>query len=375
MSVEIQPTEPTPVVTVVAPLFNEQENVAELHRRLGDVLQSLGMPYEVLLIDDGSRDSTPRLIDELVHQDRHVAAVHLSRNFGHQAAVSAGIDHARGRAVIVMDGDLQDPPEVLPRFVQKWLEGYEVVYAVRQRRKEGPLKRLGYFCFYRLLGAISDLDIPLDSGDFCLMDRQVVDVLKHLPEKMRFVRGLRSFAGFRQVGLAYERAAREGGKPKYTLGSLLVLAIDGLINFSNYPLRLVFRQSSIDRFSKLEVPGIQEIPASAARQLKMDGTLVTYLGLVTICIALALLVWVVSSALYNRTVPQGWASTLVTVLFMGSIQLFSLGIIGEYIRLIFLETKRRPTYIVRDYQGDIAGHPEAKGFGQDEDGQTGAVQS
>ncbi|MGZ3415671.1 MAG: hypothetical protein ACXVAT_17770 [Isosphaeraceae bacterium] len=172
------------------------------------------------------------------------------------------------------------------------------------------------------------------------MDRRVVDVLKHLPEKMRFVRGLRSFAGFRQVGLAYERAAREGGKPKYTFGSLIVLAIDGLINFSSYPLRLV-----------------------------------TYLGFVTICIALALLVWVVSSALYNRTVPQGWASTLVTVLFMGSIQLFSLGIIGEYIRLIFLETKRRPTYIVRDYQGDIAGHPEAKGFGQDEDGQTGAVQS
>lgn len=340
MSVEIQPTDPTPVVTVVVPLFDEQENVAELHRRLGDVLQSLGVPYEVLLIDDGSRDSTPRLIDELVHQDRHVAAVHLSRNFGHQAAVSAGIDHARGRAIIIMDGDLQDPPEVLPRFVQKWLEGYEVVYAVRQRRKEDPLKRLGYFCFYRLLSAISDLDIPLDSGDFCLMDRRVVDVLKHLPEKMRFVRGLRSFAGFRQVGLAYERAARECGKPKYTFGSLIVLAIDGLINFSSYPLRLV-----------------------------------TYLGLVTICIALALLVWVVSSALYNRTVPQGWASTLVTVLFMGSIQLFSLGIIGEYIRLIFLETKRRPTYIVRDYQGDIAGHPEAKGFGQDEDGQTGAVQS
>ncbi len=340
MSIETLATEPTPVVTIIVPLSNEQENVAELHRRLGNVLESLGVPYEVLLIDDGSRDNTPRLIDELVERDRHVAVVHLSRNFGHQAAVSAGIDHARGRAVVVMDGDLQDPPEVLPRFVQKWQEGYEVVYAVRQRRKEGPLKRLGYFCFYRLLSAISDVDIPLDSGDFCLMDRRVVDVLKHLPEKMRFVRGLRSFAGFRQVGLAYERAVRKAGKPKYTFGSLILLAIDGLISFSSYPLRLV-----------------------------------TYIGLITICVALVLLVWVVSSALYNSTVPQGWASTLVTVLFMGSIQLISLGIIGEYIRLIFLETKQRPTYIVRDYQGDIAGHQEAKAFGQDGDGKKGAGHS
>src|SRR5262249_4556095 len=159
----------------------------------------LDLPFEVLLVDDGSADETGRLIDELAEQDGHVAAVHLSRNFGHQAAVSAGIDHAWGEAVIVMDGDLQDPPEVLPPFVARWREGYEVVYAVRQRRKEGPLKRLGYFVFYRLLRSISDLDIPLDSGDFCLMDRRVVDVLKHLPERMRFVRGLRSFAGFRQV--------------------------------------------------------------------------------------------------------------------------------------------------------------------------------
>jgi dolichol-phosphate mannosyltransferase len=238
-----------------------------------------------------------------------------------------------------MDGDLQDPPELLPRFVEKWHEGYDVVYAVREQRKEGPLKRLGYFCFYRLLGAISDVDIPLDSGDFCLMDRRVADVLKHLPEKMRFVRGLRSFAGFRQVGLAYDRAAREAGKPKYTFGSLILLAIDGLINFSSYPLRLV-----------------------------------TYLGFVTICIALALLVWVVTSAIYNHTVPQGWASTLVTVLFIGSIQLFSLGIIGEYIRLIFQETKGRPTYIVRDYQADRAGRVEANELEHCGDGQKGPGQ-
>ena len=297
------------------------------------------LPYEILLVDDGSRDETPCLIDALVARDPHVAALHLSRNFGHQAAVSAGIDHARGQAVVVMDGDLQDPPEVLPRFIQKWREGYEVVYGVRQRRKEGLLKRLGYFGFYRILSAISDLDIPLDSGDFCLMDRRVVDVLKHLPERMRFVRGLRSFAGFRQIGLVYDRGAREAGKPKYTLGALILLAIDGLISFSSYPLRLV-----------------------------------TYLGIVTIGIALALLVWVLSDALYHQTVPQGWASTLVTVLFMGSIQLFSLGIIGEYIRLIFLETKGRPTYIVRDHRGETGNRPEQQGAERGEDRPSGAAE-
>jgi dolichol-phosphate mannosyltransferase len=305
------------VITVVVPLYNEQENVRELHRRLVLVLEPLEVSYEIMFVDDGSRDGTARLMRELQQQNPCVTALHLSRNFGHQAAVSAGIDHAAGRAVIVMDGDLQDPPELLPRFIEKWREGHDVIYAVRQHRKEGRIKRLGYFCFYRLLGAVSEFEIPLDSGDFCLMDRRVVDVLKHLPERMRFVRGLRSFVGFRQIGITYNRAAREAGKPKYTFGALAMLAIDGLISFSSYPLRLV-----------------------------------TYLGVVTILVAIGLLLWVLSDALYHRTAPQGWASTLVTVLFMGSIQLFSLGIIGEYIRLIFLETKGRPTYIVREHRGE-----------------------
>jgi len=340
MSTLASSTDPDPVISVVVPLFNEQEILAELHHRLNVVMQSLELSYEILLVDDGSRDATPCRIDVLIARDRHVAALHLSRNFGHQAAVSAGIDHARGRAVVVMDGDLQDPPEAIPHFVQKWREGHEVVYGVRRRRKEGPLKRLGYFGFYRICNAISDLDIPLDSGDFCLMDRRVVDVLKHLPERMRFVRGLRSFAGFRQTGLVYDRGAREAGKPKYTMGALIVLAIDGLISFSSYPLRLV-----------------------------------TYLGIAAIGIALSLLVWVLSDALYHRTAPQGWASTLATVLFMGSIQLFSLGIIGEYIRLIFLETKGRPTYIVRDHQREKDSRPEEQGAERDEDCPMGAAGS
>jgi polyisoprenyl-phosphate glycosyltransferase len=304
-----------PEISVVVPLYNEQENVGELHRRLGLSLRTLGTPFEIVFVNDGSRDATARIINALHETDPHLAVVHLSRNFGHQPAVSAGIDHARGSAVVVMDGDLQDPPEVLPQFVERWREGYDVVYAVRQRRKEGPVKRLGYFGFYRLMNAISDLDIPLDSGDFCLMDRRVVDVLKQLPEKMRFVRGLRSFAGFRQVGLAYERAAREAGEPKYSFRALIGLAIDGLVSFSSYPLRLV-----------------------------------TYLGLATIGVSMSLLVWVLGDALYKGTGPRGWASTIVVVLFMGSVQLISLGIMGEYIRLIFLESKRRPTYIIGDYQ-------------------------
>jgi dolichol-phosphate mannosyltransferase len=315
---QVEQTVQGTVISVVVPLFNEQENVIDLHLRLSQVLQTLEVPYQILLVDDGSRDATPRLINDLRCQDRQVAALHLSRNFGHQAAVSAGIDHAAGEAVVIMDGDLQDPPELIPALIERWRQGFEVIYAVRRHRKEGLVKRLGYFGFYRLLSSISDLEIPLDSGDFCLLDRRVVEVLKHLPERMRFVRGLRSFAGFRQTGLCYDRAVRQAGKPKYTFRALIMLAIDGLISFSSYPLRLV-----------------------------------TYLGVLTILLALGLLVWVLSDAFSNGNAPRGWASTIVTVLFMGSIQLFSLGIIGEYIRLIFLETKQRPTYIIRDYRDGI----------------------
>jgi glycosyltransferase involved in cell wall biosynthesis len=303
-----------PEVSVVVPLYNEQENVAELYRRLRQTVRALGVPYEMVFVDDGSRDATPRLIDALGVADADLVTLHLSRNFGHQAAVTAGLDHARGRAVVVMDGDLQDPPEVIPQLLGLWRDGHEVVYAVRQHRKEGPVKRLGYHAFYRILNAISDLDIPLDSGDFCLMDRKVVDALNRLPERMRFIRGLRTFVGFRQVGLAYERAARAAGRPKYSFHALIGLAIDGLISFSSYPLRLV-----------------------------------TYLGIATAGLALVLTGWVLADAFFNHTAPRGWASTVVVVLFMGSVQLISLGIIGEYIRLIFLEAKQRPSYITDEH--------------------------
>jgi glycosyltransferase involved in cell wall biosynthesis len=305
--------EELPEVSIVVPLYNEEESLPELHRRLSASLADVGCSYELVFVNDGSSDATPQMLRALQERDPHLVAVYLSRNFGHQAALTAGLDHARGRAVLLMDGDLQDPPEVLGHFIARWREGYEVVYAIRQKRKEGLFKRAGYFLFYRLLHALSDLDIPLDSGDFCLMDRKVVEALKRLPERLRFVRGLRTFVGFRQTGLAYERAARGAGRPKYTFRALFRLAVDGLISFSGYPLSLV-----------------------------------TYLGLTSAFVALALTIWVVTAAYTNRETPRGWASTIIVVLFMGAVQLLSLGIIGEYVRRIFLETKGRPTYVVRE---------------------------
>jgi polyisoprenyl-phosphate glycosyltransferase len=308
-----------PELSVVVPLYNEEENVKELYRRLVCSLEALDLCFELVFVNDGSKDSTPRLLDDLQATDKRVVAIHLSRNFGHQPAVSAGLDYAAGHAVIIMDGDLQDPPEVLGEFVQRWREGAEVVYAIRKKRKENWFKRCGYFVFYRLLRAISDIDIPLDSGDFCLMDRKVVDVLQHLPERQRFVRGLRTFVGFNQVGHSYERAAREAGEPKYTFRALVRLAVDGLVSFSGYPLRLV-----------------------------------TYFGFFSATLGMGLSVWACVDALSNQATPRGWASTMIVVLFMGSIQLISLGIIGEYIRRIFLEIKGRPTYIIRDVRKDEA---------------------
>jgi len=304
-----------PQLSVVIPLYNEEENIPALYSRVTASLETLGLSFELVLINDGSKDRTPHLLETLRQKDDRVVVLHLSRNFGHQPAVCAGIDAARGQAVFVIDGDLQDPPEVFGQFIARWREGFEVVYAVRQKRQENILKRAGYWLFYRLLGAISDLDIPLDSGDFCLMDRRVVNVLKHLPEQLRFLRGLRTFVGFRQCGVCYERPSREAGKPKYSFRALVRLAIDGLISFSTFPL-----------------------------------TLLTYLGLLSAGMALVLTVWVLLDAAFNSATPRGWASTMVVVLLMGSIQLFSQGILGEYIRRIFLECKGRPTYILRDKQ-------------------------
>ncbi|HEV3120772.1 MAG TPA: glycosyltransferase, partial [Isosphaeraceae bacterium] len=313
-----------PEISVVVPLYNEQDVLAELYKRICVALEAAQFRFEIVFVNDGSRDATPCMLDGIQSTDPRVGVVHLSRNFGHQAAVSAGLDHARGQAVAVIDGDLQDPPELIPEMVAIWRQGNEVVYAVREKRKEGPLKRAGYLLFYRLLRLMSELEIPLDSGDFCLLDRKVVDVLRSLPERLRFIRGLRTYAGFRQVGFRYERPARAAGKPKYSLRGLVTLAVDGLVSFSSYPLHLV-----------------------------------TYLGVFSAGLALLCTIWVLYDAFINKTAPRGWASTVVVVLYMSGIQLVSLGIIGEYVRRIFIEAKGRPTYIVRSFlQGKSASLPQ-----------------
>jgi dolichol-phosphate mannosyltransferase len=300
-----------PDLSVVVPLYNEAGNLPELYRRLTIALAELELEYELIFVNDGSQDATPALLDGLADRDPRLTALHLSRNFGHQAALCAGLDAATGRGVLLMDGDLQDPPEVLGLFVAAWRAGHDVVYAIRTRRKEGWLKRFAYFTFYRLLRATSELPIPLDSGDFCFMDRKVVEALKGLPERQRFLRGLRTFVGFKQCGLAYERHARRAGSPKYTFRALVRLALDGLVSFSGYPL-----------------------------------TLVTYLGLASLLVALALTGWAFLATWLNPSTPRGWASTIIVVIFMGGVQLISLGIMAEYLRRIFLEVKGRPTYIV-----------------------------
>lgn len=301
-------------VSVVVPVYNEQENLPELGRRLADALAPFD--YDVIFVDDGSRDASLGMLQEFHRGNPRMKTLSFSRNFGHQVAISAGIDHATGAAVILMDGDLQDPPEVLPRFIDKWREGFEVVYAIRRRRKESLPKRIAYAAFYRILRKVSYLNIPLDSGDFCLMDRTVVDVLKALPERTRFVRGLRTWAGYRQTGLEYERDRRHAGTPKYTFAKLLKLAYDGIVAFSDVPLR-------------------------AAIYLGLTSAAASFLGVL----------FVIYEKVTNNVPVVGWTSTIVILLFLGGLILTTLGIIGEYISRIYEEVKHRPLYIIRERIG------------------------
>ena len=235
---------PRKLLSIVLPAYNEQEVLHLTYERFSAECPQFaryGLDYEIIIVNDGSRDRTPEILDAYAAKDPHFRAVHLTRNFGHQAAITAGLNVAKGDAVAIMDCDLQDPPEVLPPFIEQWLAGNQVVYAIRQKRKEWFGKRFAYWSFYRILAAVSDLKIPLDSGDFCLMDRSAVDLLNSLPERQRFVRGLRTWVGLKQVGVPYERAAREAGVPQYTFSKLVKLAMDGLISFSSVPLKFVTR--------------------------------------------------------------------------------------------------------------------------------------
>lgn len=308
--------QPQPHLSVVMPVFNERENLLALYERLTRVLDAEGQPYELVFVDDGSRDGSRDVLLTLAARDPCVVVVELARNFGHQIAISAGLDYARGDGVIVMDSDLQDPPEVLPQFIARWREGYDVVYAVRASRKENLLLRVAYAFFYRMLRRIANIDIPLDAGDFCLMDRHVVDILTAMPERNRFVRGIRSWVGMRQIGLPYDRQGRHAGKPKYTLSRLTYLALDGIVSFSFVPLRII----------------------------TMLGFLVS-----TISIALAI-VYAVQRIAFGLT-PPGFPTLIVAIFFLSGIQLITIGVIGEYVGRIFEEVKQRPLYVVRRVVG------------------------
>jgi polyisoprenyl-phosphate glycosyltransferase len=299
-------------LSIAIPVFNEEENLPKLAARLTAAIAALPFDdYEIIFVDDGSSDATPSLLASFHESDSHIRVIRFSRNFGHQAALQAGMDESRGDALVFMDADLQDPPEVIADFVAQWRAGYEIVYAVRKKRKENVFKRASYKVFYRSLQAVANIDVPLDAGDFCLMDRRVVNALKALPERNRFLRGLRSWIGFAQIGVEYERQARLAGAPKYTLGKLLGLALSGYIGFSALPLRV----------------------ASAL------GTLSALAGL-------GLMVWAVLQKITGHPTPWGWASTVSMILFMGGMQLGVLGIVGEYLSRTYDEVRRRPLYIV-----------------------------
>ena len=311
-------SEERPEISVVIPIYNEEETLEALFDRLRSVMHGLGKSYEVLFVNDGSRDRSEEILASIHEREPSMKVIHFSRNFGHQMAITCGLDLAAGKAVIAMDGDLQDPPEVLPDLIARWQEGYEVVYAVRKERKESALKRFAYKSFYWILNRVSYLDIPLDSGDFSLIDRRVLDVLVAMPERNRFVRGLRTWIGFRQTAFEYERAARFAGTSKYSLGKLMALAFDGLVSYSYVPLRLV-----------------------------------SNVGLLVSLSALGYMGYLLADRFLGTGTIEGWTSTVVIMLFLGGVQLLSLGVIGEYIGRIFDEVKKRPHYVVREVQGEV----------------------
>jgi glycosyltransferase involved in cell wall biosynthesis len=306
-----------PLISLIIPVFNERDNLDALARRLPPVLeQATNGNFEVLFVDDGSRDGSGEFLDAMAARDARYKVIHFSRNFGHQSAFQAGLDAASGSAVVLMDADLQDPPELLDQFIAKWKQGYEVVYAVRRHRKEHLVKRMAYKMFYRSLRWLSEIDTPLDAGDFCLMDEKVVHALVALPERNRFLRGLRSWVGFNQIGLEYDRDARNAGEPKYTLRKLIGLALSGYIGFSSVPLRLA-----------------------------------TWLGLFSAGVGFLMVTWVLVSRFTTATVPQGWASTVAVILFVGGAQLVMLGVLGEYLARVYDEVRGRPLYVVKARTG------------------------
>ena len=318
-----------PVFTIIAPVYNECEILPELHRRVSAVMEGLGDTWELILVDDGSSDGSTEQIRALAAQDEHVKPLIFARNFGHQIAATAGLDYASGDAVVIIDADLQDPPEVIADLAAKWREGYEVVYAVRHEREgESWFKLFTASLFYRVIFRITDVKIPMDTGDFRLMDRKVVDVMNSMRERHRFLRGMSAWVGFRQIGVQYNRAARFAGSTKYPFKKMLRLALNAITGFSYFPLQLA-----------------------------------TWIGFVAAGLSLIAIPVVIIERLIGNQEFSGQATTLVVVLFLGGVQLISLGILGEYIGRIYDEVKGRPMYIVREAPKriDTPGAPKGAG--------------
>jgi len=304
--------------SIIAPIYNEKENLPELQRRVSEVLDSTNEPWELILIDDGSTDGSTDIIREFAKKDERVRPIIFARNFGHQIAITAGWDYARGDAVVIIDADLQDPPELILEMAKKWKEGNEVVYAVRAEREgESWFKLMTASLFYRIIYRITDVKIPLDTGDFRLMDRKVVNVLKQMRERHRFPRGMSAWVGFKQVGVEYKRAARVAGETKYPFKKMFRLAINAVTSFSYFPLQVA-----------------------------------TFFGFASASVAIIAIPVVAILRITGTHFFEGQTTTLVAVLFLGGVQLISLGVLGEYIGRLYDEAKGRPLYIVREAPED-----------------------
>lgn len=305
----------TPVFSIIAPVFNEEPIIPELYRRLVEVMDSTGEPWELVMINDGSRDGSAREMHALQERDPRVRVVNFARNFGHQNAVTAGMDYARGQAIVIIDADLQDPPSVILDLIAKWREGYHVVYAVRsERRGETWFKQMTAKLFYRVIYRITDVDIPLDTGDFRLMDRQVVNAVKTMREHNRFIRGLTSWVGFRQTGVQYIRQERFAGETKYPLRKMLRFALDAITGFSYFPLQVMIYASLV-----LALIAVLAVPIVAVLRLST-----------------------------GKELFEGQATTLAVLLLLSSFQLFFFFIMGQYVARIYDEVRQRPLYIVSE---------------------------
>jgi glycosyltransferase involved in cell wall biosynthesis len=303
-----------PTYTIIAPIYNEIDNIQVLYQRVSEVMDRTGEPWEFVMVDDGSSDGSTEAIQALQAKDDKIVPVIFARNFGHQIAVTAGLDHSRGDAVVIIDADLQDPPEVILDLIAKWKEGYEVVYAVRAKREgESWFKLFTASAFYRTIQRITDVNIPMDTGDFRLLDRKVVQVMNGMREKHRFLRGMSVWVGFRQTGVEYDRAERFAGETKYPLKKMFKLASDAITGFSYFPLQLA-----------------------------------TYLGFIATGLSILAILILIVLRLSGSLLLQGQATTLIAVLFLGGVQLISVGMLGEYIGRLYDEAKNRPLYIVRE---------------------------